>query len=373
MMLSGVSRGKLAAIKGRAASSRPRNPLIRNRPVDTASRCRPCQFLAFTSKGGQADEDAAIAITTQDIQSLKAEMKALQSMLQQSRSQNDHIESLTRNLASRTSRIEGRLDEINDHVSKISALEKMVASARDLLQQNPAVQGVVNNLETIVQRSRPYFRNYKYVLLAAGIGVTVVWKYRANLFYQRTSEEVADLARRTLEQDSLRLSIQETLQTVANSPATLETLNQLIEKLIAHERTQQDLVNLIVFAVQTPEVQAALLVMLQDPKLQLVAGEFLLKGLDMTSVKEMLDAQTADLTRETVSNDSVQQATAIGLQRTVRYSVTPSFLWRFMERKKEGKQEDGENDDGSTTDRNKDPDSQNVPSTPHQEEELPSQ
>jgi predicted NACHT family NTPase len=145
---------------------------------------------------------------------------------------------------------------------------------------------------------------------------------------------VADLARRTLEQDALRLSIQETLATVANSPSTLQTLNDLFQKLITHERTEEDLINLLVHAVNTPQVQKALLglleVVLQDPNVQKLSFEFLLKGLDIESVKKMLDAQTQELVRTTVHDDSVQQAAAVGIQRSLWYAITPRVLWRYI-------------------------------------------
>lgn len=331
-----------------------------------SGRSQLCRFQSSTSKG------QAFA-TSQEIRTLQQEIKSLKELLQQqqqsaSRSpnpsnnttNNDTVETLadlTRNLTARTAEMELRLDQINDHVSKIGALEKIASNARDMLQHNAAVRGVVQNLETIVQRSRPYLtqnKYVKYVLLGLISLSAIVWKFRQKLVYERTSEEVADLARRTLEQESLRGSIQETLQTVANSQATLATLNDLVQALIAHERTQQDLVHLLVFAVNTPEVQTALLELLQvvvkDETLQQLVGEFLLKGLDMESVKVMLEAQTAELVRDTVADDSVQQATAVGLQRSLLYSITPSFLWRFMEKEsKEYSQEDGKRDKSNST------------------------
>ena len=369
MLQSGVSRCRAAATSIVSAPSlRPqRGSHIRRRPYAARSPrcCRSCRFQSSTTKNQSnknnnpasakntnTPTESTESITFEDIRSLQQDIKSLQTLLQQSRAQqNETLESLTRTLTARTSQIEVRLDEINDHVRKIGALEKVVATASDLLHLNPAIRSVVDNLETIVQRSRPYVQNYKYVLLAVGVSVTILWKYRSNLVYERTSEEVADLARLTLEQESLRLSIQETLQTVANSPATLTTLNDLVQTLIAHERTQQHLVHLLVFAVNTPEVQTAVLDLLQvvfeDPKLQELTGAFLLKGLDMESVKAMLDAQTAELVRNTVSDDSVQQATAVGLQRSLWYSITPSFLWRFIEPHKNEKDKGDENESNS--------------------------
>ena len=395
-MLSGMSHCRLAvSTNNLALIVRKPRCYIRRRPeavraaVGSRARSQLCRFQSSTST-------SQASATSQEIRTLQQEIKSLKELLQQQQQQSasrapkpsndtnsntiETLADLTRNLTARTAQIELRLDQINDHVSKIGALEKIAGNARDLLQHNAAVRGVVNNLETIVQRSRPYFTKNKYAkyIVFGLISVSaIVWKFRQKLVYERTSEEVADLARRTLEQESLRSSIQETLQTVANSKATLATLNDLVQALIAHERTQQDLVHLLVFAVNTPEVQAALLELLQvvvkDETLQQLVGEFLLKGLDMESVKEMLDAQTAELVRDTVSDDSVQQATAVGLQRSVMYSITPSYLWRFLEKqsKKFSREEDArdessgsDKDDGklSTDDDNAQPNTEPLPS-----------
>ena len=291
-----------------------------------------------TSKGSPSE--LSQAVTAQDVRNLQQEIQSLQTLLQQqAQTHQERLESLTESFTTRTAALETKLEEINHHMGTISGLEKLVSTVRDFVKDTPGVRGVVGNLETLVQQSRPFVQHYKYVLFGTAVMVAILWKYRSNLVYERTSEEVADLARLTLEQESLRLSIQETLQTVANSPATLTTLNELLQSLIQHERTQQDLVNLLIFAVNTPDVQKALLNLLQvvfeDENLQKLSGEFLLKGLDTESVKKMLDDQTAELVRNTVADDTVQQATAVGLRRSLLYSVTPSFLWRLVERRKD--------------------------------------
>jgi len=315
--------GVISRISCRASS----RVLIRHAPTSMSPKLSRIRSAHTTTSVDSSQSQA----------SLQEEIKSLQALLRQSQTHQEGLESLTRGLAKRTSSMEAKLDDINRHVDKISGMEKVITSVRDFLHDTPAVRGVVDNLETLVSRSRPYLRKNKYIFFGALAVTVVIWKYRSNLVYERTSEEVADLARLTLEQESLRLSIQETLHTIANSPSTLTTLNELLQSLIRHERTQQDLVNLLIFAVNTPEVQAALLDLLQvvfkDEELQKLTGEFLLKGLDEKSVKKMLDDQTAELVRQTVADDSVQQATAVGLQRSLLYSITPSFFWRLLERK----------------------------------------
>ena len=303
-----------------------------------------------TPTSSTANSNHANAITRADLQKLQNEVKALKELVQQQqKSQTDRVvEAMTQTLSNKTTSLEATLKDINQHVSRISVVEKIVTGVQDLLQNHPAVQNVLQKFEALVEQSTPFVKHYKYGILATLMIVGILWKYRSSLVYERTSEEVADLARLTLEQDSLRLSIQETLYTVANNPSTLQTLNELVQKLVRDEETQQELVTLVVHAVQTQDVQNALLELLQvvfeDEHLQQLTGEFLLKGLNMENVKRMLDEQTAELVRDTVSDDSVQQATAVGIQRSLWYAVTPSFLWRFMENKSKSHNESEESE-----------------------------
>jgi hypothetical protein len=299
------------------------------------SVCQSPQSLCKLARRHFSSSSNHEGLARQDLQDVLNEVKALQTLIREQRSQTFLVESLTRSLAAQNAQLERRLLEIEHHVAQIGTLTKLLKSLQEYLYSRPAIKGVVERLESILEKSAPMVKSYKHYLLGATFAGGLLWRYRAELIYQRTSEEVADLARRTLEQDALRLSIQETLATVANSPATLQTLNDLVQTLITHERTEQDVVNLVVHAVNTPQVQKALLdlleVVFQDPNLQRLASEFLLKGLDIDSVKKMLDAQTQELVRATVHDDSVQQATAVGIQRTLWYAITPRFLWRWME------------------------------------------
>jgi hypothetical protein len=298
------------------------------RPVLCLSR--PPARNSTTGCGGR-DEGVA----KQDLQAVLEEVKAMHALIREQRSRTFLMESLTRSVTAQNAQLERRLQEIGNQVVKISTLEQLLNNVRDFLHSRPAIKGVVERLESILERSTPVVKGYKYYLLGTMFIGGLIWRHRAELVYQRTSVEVADLARRTLEQDALRLSIQETLVTVANSPSTLQTLNDLVQKLITHERTEEDLINLLVHAINTPQVQNALLdlleVVFQDPKVQKLASEFLLKGLEIDSVKKTLDAQTQELVRTTVHDDSVQQAAAVGIQRSLWYAITPRFLWRYIE------------------------------------------
>ena len=266
---------------------------------------------------GETNSSAA----AQELHELRLEVKALKQIIREGLTKTNQVESLTRSLADRTSSLESVLGEIKTHVSRINAVEKLLTTARDHIQNNPVLQELRQTFETLLRKSRPYVvKNYKSIL-ATFVFLTIVWKNRSNFFYQRASEDVADLARLALEQESLRQTIQETLYTIASDPQTLQTLNDLFQELIQHERTKQDLVDLIVFATNTPEVQNGLMdlcqLFFQNPK-----------------AREMLAVITADVVRDTVDDDLVQQATAIGIQRSFWYAVTPPFLWRYFEKSK---------------------------------------
>ena len=190
------------------------------RPVKPAGLCR---FQSSNSQGRDPITSQEFRTLQKEIQSLKTLLQQLQPSVSSSRSSqissavkqksdtpvasNDKIETLTtmtRKLTERTTQIEARLDQIHDNMSRIGALEQMANNAQEFLQHNSSIRGVVHNLESIVQRSRPFFtqnKYSKYMILGAISLSAILWKYRQTIVYDRTSEEVADLARRTLEQE----------------------------------------------------------------------------------------------------------------------------------------------------------------------------
>ena len=287
-----------------------------------------------TVKSGRTNpstSDSTITISTQELAVLQQELQEFKHLVQKTQTQHYQVQSLARNLQAQTNDMEALLRDIGQHVQKISGLEQMAQRLTSFLKSNKAVQGVVHNFESVVERSVPWVVQYKYTLWAALLAAVGIWKTRQYWLYERTSEELGHLAQRTLEQESLRVSIQETLQTVANSPSTLTTLNDLVQQLISHERTQQDLVALLVFALNTPQVQTALLdllaVVFANDDIQRMVGQLLLEGLNKEDTKRMLDEQTQSLVINTVQDPSVQQATARGIQQSLWYAATPSLLW----------------------------------------------
>mmetsp|Transcript_50729 Transcript_50729/g.122356 ORF Transcript_50729/g.122356 Transcript_50729/m.122356 type:complete len:357 (+) Transcript_50729:326-1396(+) len=285
-----------------------------------------------TKRGRRHVSSSTNATAAQELHDLKLEVKALQQVIREGLVKTNQVETMTRSLSERTSSLEQVLGEINTRVSRINAVETMLTNARDyILQHNPALQELQQTFETFMRKSRPFLiKNYRSIL-ASLVLLTVVWKYRSNIFYQRASEDVADLAKRTLEQESLRRTIQETLYTIASDPQTLKTLNDLLQQIIQHKQTQHELINLIVFAAGTREVQAGLMdlcqALLEDPK-----------------ARKMIDVITADVVRDTLDDDSVQQASAVGFQRSLWYAVTPSFLWRYFEKNEKATKDGGDGD-----------------------------
>lgn len=130
--------------------------------------------------------------------------------------------------------------------------------------------------------------------------------------YEQTSEEIANVASLTLQQESLRETIQDTLTTVANSPETLASLSALFQDLIREERTERHLIDLIVRALKSEGVRDASFYLLdlcfQDPALQARAGEFL-----------KLAAHA------TVLDEGVQKSTGVGIQQALKSAVLPRW------------------------------------------------
>ena len=128
--------------------------------------------------------------------------------------------------------------------------------------------------------------------------------------YRQTSEEIASVASMTLRQDSLRETIQETLTAVAASPETLASLSALFRRLIREERTERQLVDLIVRALNSEGVRDAAILLLdasfRNENLQIRAGEFLKVA-----------------AHATVLDGGVQKSAGVGMQQALKSAVVP--------------------------------------------------
>ena len=259
----------------------------------------------------------------QEITTLREEIRSLQTLLAQ---HNRQYEVLSKQMQAQSTHMGTTIENIHEKVALLSSpLERISAGASVFVHNTEALLEFVNRFE---RYSRGWIN--KYSISAILLVILTSWSYRTTM-YDRTSEEVAEIASRTLRQEGLQQTIQETLDALANSPETLKTLNDLLQKVLRDPLTLQELITLVGNALETPEVQKSLLslleVVLADPALQQQAGEFLLKGLDIESVKDMLEAQTQSLVREVVLDSSVQQATAVGVKQSLWYLATPVILW----------------------------------------------
>ncbi|KAL3769388.1 hypothetical protein ACHAWU_008797 [Discostella pseudostelligera] len=227
---------------------------------------------------------------------LRAEIANLSYLMKQSASQQLETQSLSRRAEARAYIIENKLMDIQSHVVKIPALENLATNLRQFMKTY-SVSDAFRSMNT------------KYVVWVL-LGSTVLfWQYR-NHMYERTSEEVANVAALTLQQDSLRKTIQETLTTVANSPETLASLSALFQKLISEERTEQHLINLIVRALNSEGVRDAAIRLLdvcfRNPDLMKQAGEFLKVAANAT-----------------VLDEGVQRSAGVGIQQALKSAVLP--------------------------------------------------
>ena len=261
----------------------------------------------------------AVAATTgieHEIAQLRAEISSLSYLIKQSSSQQDETQALARRAEARAYIIEHKLMDIQSHVVKIPALEILAHNLREYLRERSP-----SYVRDAISRATEYSRSggayslltSKYAAWLVVGGVVVFWQYRLTM-YQRTSEEVANVAAMTLQQDSLRRTIQETLTTVANSPETLASLSILFQKLISEERTEMHLINLIVRALNSEGVRDAALRLLEisfkNEELQGTAGDFLKVAANATLLDE-----------------GVQRNAGIGLQKAMKSAVLPQFWW----------------------------------------------
>ncbi|KAK1741203.1 hypothetical protein QTG54_008455, partial [Skeletonema marinoi] len=217
----------------------------------------------------------------QQLSALQSEIAHLSYLIKQTSTQQLETASLSRRAEARAYIIEHKLMDIQSHVVKIPEMEHLTKSLRQYLEKyspsllSDAFQRAAASSATVV--GRDVLIN-KYTIWITLGSLLLFWQYRVTM-YQRTSEEVADIAAMTLQQDTLRCQIQETLATVANSPSTLASLSLLFQQLISEERTQQHLIDLIVRALGSEGVRLAALSLLevcfQNEELQVRAGEFL--------------------------------------------------------------------------------------------------
>jgi len=204
--------------------------------------------------------------------------------------------------------------DIQRHVVKIPALEDLSHNLRQYLKDYSPTY--VSDAFRRVNESSASFLTSKYTAWLLFGGMVVFWQYRLTM-YESTAEEVANVAAMTLQQDSLRKTIQETLTTVANSPETLASLSILFQKLISEERTEQHLINLIVRALNSEGVRDAAIYLLdvcfQNPELQVRAGEFLKVAANAT-----------------VLDEGVQKSAGVGIQQALKSAVLPWWAKSYI-------------------------------------------
>lgn len=250
-----------------------------------------------------------------EISELRSEIAQLSYLIKQSSSQQTETQAISRRAEARAYIIENKLMDIQRHVVKIPAvLEQLPNNLRQYLRDKSPTY-ISDALRRVNESRAASLLTNKYAVWAALGGAAMFWQYRQAM-YRRTSEEVANVAALTLQQDSLRETIQETLAAVANSPETLASLSALFQKLIGEARTEQVLIDLIVRALNSPGVCDAAVYLLdlcfQNPDLQGRAGEFLKVAANAT-----------------VLDEGVQQNAGVGMQRALTSMVVPAWATKL--------------------------------------------
>lgn len=245
-----------------------------------------------------------------ELAQLHSEIAQLSYLIKQTSSQQLETQVLSRRAEARAYIIENKLIDIQKYVVKIPALENVTQNLRQYLKDySPAYFS--NVFQKVNQSSAASYLINKYTIWLLCGGAVLIWQYRKTM-YQQTSEEIANVASLTLQQDSLRETIQDTLTTVANSPETLASLSALFQGLIREERTERHLIDLLVRALKSEGVRDAAFYLLdlcfQDPALQVQAGEFLKAA-----------------AHATVLDEGVQKSTGVGIQQALKSAVLPRW------------------------------------------------
>jgi len=196
----------------------------------------------FTTKANKLINDPTSQTNTTvetQIAELRSEIANLSYLIKQSSIQQNETQSLSRRAEARAYIIEQKLMDIQRHVVKIPAVMEQLPNKLRQYWKEKSPTYITDALKKVSNGSDEGARAMellvnKYTLWALLGSVLLFWRYRRNM-YQRTSEEVANVAALTLQQDSLRSTIQETLSAVANSPETLAELSVLFRNLVAEE------------------------------------------------------------------------------------------------------------------------------------------
>mmetsp|Transcript_16178 Transcript_16178/g.33023 ORF Transcript_16178/g.33023 Transcript_16178/m.33023 type:complete len:473 (+) Transcript_16178:11-1429(+) len=275
------------------------------------------------------------------IKSLTSQIQSLTYQIQKSQIQSLESTRITKRSEARSYIIEQKLLEIQSHVGKLPALEDLVNALKGYLMEfrpgsigdavRKAIGGKGLGSGPTVEGAR-WFMTSKYAAWISLLSILIFWRYRVTM-YQRTSEEVANVASMTLQQDSLRKTIQETLTTVANSPETLSSLSLLFQSLITEERTEKHLIDLIVRALNSEGVRLAAIDLLDEcfrnEYLQGRAGEFLKVA-----------------ARGVVLDEGVQKDAGVGIKKAVKSALfLPWWLRNNVDDDKRNKNGDGEGGD----------------------------
>ena len=245
----------------------------------------------FTTKTNQDIPPTTTSIEN-ELSQLRSEIATLSYLIKQTSSQQVETQALARRAEARAYIIENKLMDIQSHVVKIPAnIENLVHNTQRIFKEySPSyVSEAIRKVNNELSSGGTSLLTNKYTLWTMFIAIIVFWQYRLTM-YQRTSEEVAEVAALTLQQDSLRRTIQETLTTVANSPETLDSLSALFQKLITEKHTEEHLINLIVRALNSEGVRDAAIYLLdvafRNEDLQCRAGEFLKVAANATVLDE---------------------------------------------------------------------------------------
>lgn len=266
----------------------------------------------------KAERQSATSPAESELERLRSEIAQLTYAIRLSSTQLVETQAIARRAEARAHIIENKLLDIQRHVVKIPRLEGMADGLRRHIRDYTPPKPVTDAIKRVNSSYGARILWNKYTFWSAGAALVVFSNYRLAM-YKRTSEEVAEVASMTLREEKLRGTVQEMLTAVANSPETLSSLSTLFQALIKDERTERQLIDLIVRALSSEGVRTAAIYLLdvafQNPDLQRRAGVFLREAAELA-----------------VLDEGLQASAGVGIQKALKSAVMPPWMTHLWTR-----------------------------------------
>ena len=296
----------------------PKTSTLSRRPAGGEGRPQSTTSATERVAPNKAERQPATAPAESELERLRSEVAQLTYAIRRSSAQLVETQALARRAEARAHIIEDKLIAIQSHVIETPRLEGMADGLRRHIRDYTPPKPVSDAIKRVNSSYGARLMWNKYTFWSAAAALALFSNYRLAM-YKRTSEEVAEVASMTLREEKLRGTIQEMLTAVANSPETLSSLSTLFQALIKDEKTERQLIDLIVRALSSEGVRTAAIYLLdvafQNPDLQRRAGAFLREAAELA-----------------VLDEGLQASAGVGIQKALKSAVVPPWMTHLWTR-----------------------------------------